>query len=89
MEQIYRVSFFKKLVDDYGHPADACQGVIEVHAPSREKAIERARRKFAKAAKIPDWSLHADYEVAEALPGRKHVSMSAWSKGLEGQPSRR
>ncbi len=88
MDQIYRVSFFKRLVDDYGHPVDACQAVIELYASSRERAIEGARRKFAKASNIPDWSLHADYAAAEVLPGPKRVSTSAWSKGPKVRPSR-
>ena len=88
MEQIYRVSFFKRLVDDYGHPVDACQGVIELHASSKERAIEGARRKFAKATNISEWSLHADYDVAEVLPGRKRVSTSAWRKDHKVRPSR-
>ena len=36
MERIYRVSFFKRLADRTGHAVDACQGAVEVRAPSEE-----------------------------------------------------
>jgi hypothetical protein len=62
MEKICRVSLFKRLVDDYGHPFYA--GLIERHAPSREKEIEAASKMFAKATNVLDQSLHG-YKVAE------------------------
>jgi hypothetical protein len=67
MEPIYRVSFFKTLVDSTGHPVDACQGVIEVHAPSEERAIDEARIEFAKLKQVMTWRLRADYAKAERL----------------------
>ena len=48
MEHIYRVSFFKQLTDSTGHPFDACQGAVEVRAPSQDRAIELARQMFAE-----------------------------------------
>ncbi len=83
MDPIYRVSFFKKLVDSNGHPVDACQGIVEVHSPDPESAVHGARRKFATLAKVNDWSLRADYEVVEMLPARKRASRSAWTRCLE------
>jgi hypothetical protein len=74
MVENYRISFFKNLVDSEGHPANACQGVIKVSSPSREIAIERARKKFANLKGVSSWSLRADYEVAEVLPTRNRVS---------------
>ena len=67
MTQIYRVSFFKNLVDSYGHPVDACQGVVEVRAPSEDRALELARQRFAKLKYVRSWSLRADYEKVELL----------------------
>jgi len=52
MEPIYRVKFFKRLIDGIGHPVDACQGILEVHAPSESRAIEIARTKFAEMGQI-------------------------------------
>jgi hypothetical protein len=82
MEQIYRVSFFKRLTDSTGHPADACQGAVEVSAPAEGRAIEVARLKFAECADVSLWSMRADYETAELLPGRKRASSLAWRNSL-------
>jgi hypothetical protein len=78
MKQIYRVSFFKQLTDSAGHPVDACQGAVEVSAASEDRAIEMARAKFAELEDVTIWSLRADYEKAEPLPGRKRTSPLAW-----------
>ena len=82
MRQIYRVSFFKKLVDSYGHPVDACQSVIEVRAVGQEQAIEQARLNFAKTKGVSDWSFYADYETVEMLSASERALRSAWAKVL-------
>jgi hypothetical protein len=84
MEPVFRVSFFKKLVDSYGHPVDACQGIVEMHAQNSERAVKDARAKFEELTKVSDWSLRADYQSVEVLPVRKRVSASAWTRNLEG-----
>jgi 1,2-phenylacetyl-CoA epoxidase PaaB subunit len=78
MDKIYSVSFFKKLADSTGHEVDACQGTVEVHAPNEGRAIAIARDRFAELEDVSVWSLRADYEQAELLPGRKRASSSAW-----------
>jgi hypothetical protein len=83
MDTIYRVSFYKKLTGDTGHPAEPCQGVVEVHGETRERAIEHARHKFADLKGVNDWSIYADYEVVEELPARKRISESVYTKSLE------
>ncbi|HTI79786.1 MAG TPA: hypothetical protein VL614_04975 [Acetobacteraceae bacterium] len=70
MNQLYRICFFKRLVDSRGHPVDACQDDLKILAPTQERAIEDARLVFAKRREIPHWSLHADYETTEVLPER-------------------
>ncbi len=65
MQSIYRVSFFKRLVDSYGHRVDACQGAVEVRAADQEHAIESARQRFAELKDVAHWSLRADYEEVE------------------------
>ena len=84
MEPIYRVRFFKKLVDSTGHAVDACQGVLEVRASSESRAIEIARARFAEMGQIKAWWLRADYETVELLPGRKRISQRAWPRTLKG-----
>lgn len=76
MEEIYSVSFFKKLTGGSGHPVDACQGTVEVHATDKASAIERARLRFAELQEVGVWSLRADYEEAKLLPARKRTSGS-------------
>jgi hypothetical protein len=83
MEQIYRVSFFKKLTDSTGHPVDACQGSVEVSAPTENRAIEVARLRFAELKDVSIWSLRADYEKAKRLPGRERTSSLAWRNNGE------
>jgi hypothetical protein len=78
MERIYRVSFFKRLADSTGHAINACQGTVEVHAPSESRAIGIARERFAVLEDVVVWSLRADYEQAELLPARRRISNSVW-----------
>jgi hypothetical protein len=76
MDQVYRVSFFKRLTDSNGHPFDPCQGVVEVRAPSEGCAIEQARLRFAELSEVGEWSLRADYEKVELLASRKRARSS-------------
>jgi hypothetical protein len=73
MEPIYRVSFFKTLANSTGHTVDACQGIVEVHASSQERAINEARTEFAELKEVASWWLRADYAKAELLPARRRV----------------
>jgi hypothetical protein len=75
MEQIYRVSFFKKLTDSNGHPVDAWQGAVEVCAANPDGAIELARPRFAELKDVGTWTLRADYQRVELLAVRKRVSV--------------
>ena len=69
MERIYRVAFYKRLVDSNGHPVDACQAVLDVRGPNKERAIRDARLRFAELSGVGRWSLRADYETVQALNG--------------------
>jgi hypothetical protein len=77
MEQIYRVSFFKRLVDSSGHPSAPEQGAVEVHAASEDEAVELARLKFAKIKDVCSWSHRADYHEAALLSGLTRHSSKA------------
>ena len=74
MEQIYGVSFFKRLVDSTGHPCAPEQGTVEVHAASEDEAVRLARLKFAKMKDVCSWSLRADYHETALLSGRTRLS---------------
>ena len=82
MVRIYRVAFYKRLVDSNGHPVDACQGVVEVRGPNKERARTDARLRFAELKGVSPWSLRADYEIVETLHTRKRVSAVVWTKSL-------
>jgi hypothetical protein len=71
MQQLYRVGFFKKLVDSTGHPYDVRQGTVEVRGGTETYAIEEARREFAAMNDVSHWSLRADYELAESIADRE------------------
>lgn len=73
MDPVYRVSFYKYLTDSSGHPADPFQGVVEVHAPTPERAVELAQPTFADLKGVPDWAMRADHAEAELLAGRTRV----------------
>lgn len=74
MKPVYQVTFFKKVTDSTGHDIDVCQGVVEVHAASREQAIALARTKFAELQEVTAWWLRADRETVDLLPARKRAS---------------
>ena len=73
MYPVYRVSFYKCLDDSTGHPFDPCQGVVEVHAPNPERALESARTLFAISKGVDDWTMRADSAKTELLVGRTRL----------------
>jgi len=81
MDTTYRVSFYKKLINDTGHPVEPCQGVVEVHGKDRKCAIENAKHRFAELKGVTDWSLYADYAIAKAVATHRRVSRSVSPKG--------
>jgi hypothetical protein len=83
MKPIYRVSFFKKLTNSTGHLFDVCQGAVEVHTCSPERAVEAARVRFAEINHDRSWNVRADYEKIEFLPTRKRISRAAWRDGVK------
>ena len=87
MNKLYRICFFKKLVDSTGHPVDACQDDLKILAPAQERAVEDARLIFAERREIPHWSLHADYETVEVLPQLDRSSAAAAAMTLVERPT--
>jgi len=83
MDHVYRIAFFKRLADSTGHPANPCQGIVEVRASSEDHAIELARERFAELTGVSAWSFRADFEKIELLPTRKRVSNSVWRRSLQ------
>jgi len=69
----FRVTFFKVLVDHYGHRHDCVQRAIELAADDEATALEKARKRFAELSEVPRWELRADYALTERLPRRRPV----------------
>jgi hypothetical protein len=57
---LYKVSFFKHLVNAYGRRFKILQGKFDVEAPCPEDAQAAAGQEFETEHHIPDWHLHAD-----------------------------
>lgn len=67
-DAIYRVHFKNRLA--YGRQVfTPCQRTIEIRsAKNRERAIEAAKKRFARLERISDWHIHAsiiEVEMAE------------------------
>lgn len=60
----YRVTFFKNLINSNGHPFKCPRDTIEIRrARDLDRAFQAAERRYERAKKIGNWTLHAD--VAE------------------------
>lgn len=65
----YRVSFFNDLLNSYGTAARICQRTIEIRrARSPDRALEAAKRRFARAEKVCHWDLRARLFEVQAVP---------------------
>jgi hypothetical protein len=66
----YRIHFFNELMNSSGHPFHCCQRVIEIRAAkSKDRAVEAAKRRFARRESISHWHVHAhSIEVEEIGP---------------------
>jgi len=66
----YRIKFMNDLVNSSGHAFHCCQDQIDIRAAkSRDRAIEAAKRRFARREAVPHWTVHAHLiEVEEILP---------------------
>ena len=77
MQGIYRVAFYKRLVDSNGHTVDASQAVLEVSGPNKERAITDARLRFAELNGVGRWSLRAQSRPHKRLmpqPRKRRLS---------------
>jgi hypothetical protein len=63
----YIVKFMKNVLGENGREVEICQSTVEIDAPSKSEAAERAKKQFCAATATTDWSLHADrMQVIEA-----------------------
>jgi hypothetical protein len=56
----YVVHFMKDVLGEYGRQCEICQSTLEIDAPSEDRAVELAKKKFCESQALGDWSLHAD-----------------------------
>ena len=68
----YRFTFYNDLTNDCGLGFHCPQRLIEIRsAKSRDRALEAAKRRFARGEKIADWRIHASaVEIEELSDGR-------------------
>jgi hypothetical protein len=65
-ETIYRIHFKNRFAVG-GQVCTACQRSIDIRlAKTRERAIEAAKKRFARLEHISDWRLHASIIEVEA-----------------------
>lgn len=69
----YVVTFLNRLCDSTGHEQKVCQRRVIIRtARSRERAIEAAKKRFARAEHIHDWTIHAhEIEVEKVGEGER------------------
>jgi hypothetical protein len=56
----YQVRFIKTLCDDTGHTHKCIEGIVEIRAHGRNRAVEAAKRRFERMKRVPRWDLYAD-----------------------------
>lgn len=56
----YVINFMKDVLGEYGRQCEICQSTVEIEAPSEDRAVELAKKKFCEKQALRDWSLHAD-----------------------------
>jgi hypothetical protein len=78
-EPMFRVTFFKNLLDGAGHPQDCPQASVEINAPDERVAIKEAQQKFATLEEVRSWNLRADRFVVQQL-SRTGVAAPSVSK---------
>jgi hypothetical protein len=89
---VYEVSFFKDIVNSCGKEFRVRQRALQIRsAKTLERAVEAAKRRFARLERITDWRLHAsDVEVeildeshrsASSAPARRRSRRSAVPTG--------
>jgi hypothetical protein len=78
----YRVSFLNEITNEYGRERKVCRRSIVIRsARTPERAIEAAKRRFARLEGVSDWCLRAheveweaiDPPIAIARPVRREL----------------
>ena len=75
----YRVSFFNELTNSRGTLYKVCQRSVEIRtARSLDRAVEAAKKRFARLEHVGEWRLHARlFEVEPLVEDRDGVEPAA------------
>ena len=64
----YRVSFFNELTNSSGKLFKVCQRSVDIRmARSLDRAVEAAKKRFARLEHVGEWRLHAQLVEVEAI----------------------
>ena len=92
----YRVSFFNELTNSRGTLYKVCQRSVEIRtARSLDRAVEAAKKRFARLEHVGEWRLHARLFEVEPLveeqdsPAPAEGPMTAHRAGRPRRPSRK
>ena len=72
----YRVSFFNELTNSRGTLYKVCQRSVEIRtARTLDRAVEAAKKRFARLEHVGEWRLHARlFEVEPLVDGQEGVA---------------
>jgi hypothetical protein len=89
----YRVSFFNELTNSSGKLCKVCQRSVDIRtARSLDRAVEAAKKRFARLERVREWRLHARLFEVETLGDEgigAPLAAAARPKNLRPQPRRR
>ena len=92
----YRVSFFNELTNSRGTLYKVCQRSVEIRtARSLDRAVEAAKKRFARLENVGEWRLHARlFEVEPLVEAQDAVALvdgpiAAGKAGRVRRPSRK
>lgn len=85
----YRVRFYNELVNSYGTAARVWQRTIDINqARSRDRALEAAKRRFARAERVGCWDLRARCFEVQELPESEEAAGLSPARGGRGGAAR-
>ena len=88
----YRVSFFNELTNSRGTLYKVCQRSVEIRtARSLDRAVEAAKKRFARLERVGEWRLHARlFEVEPMVEEQDGAALAdgAMAARRAGRPRR-
>jgi hypothetical protein len=66
-DALFRVRFYKNLVDSSGHTHRCLQGQVELSEQDETTAVAAAQVIFALHKRVEDWSFRADFTIVQRM----------------------